>query len=47
MTSNVVNRGSVRHLPCVFTKEGIKILSTILRKENSKEIIDKILENFE
>ena len=37
----------LRKLPYAFTKNGIKILSTILRKENSKEIINKILENFE
>ena len=47
VTSNVVNRGGVRHLPYVFTKEGIRTLSTILRKENIKEIIDKILEKFD
>ena len=47
VTSNVVNRGGVRHLPYVFTKEGIRTLSIILRKENSKEIIDKILEEFD
>ena len=37
----------LRKLPYAFTKNGIKILSTILRKENSKKIIDKILEDFD
>lgn len=40
-------RGGRKNNPKVFSKEGIKILSTILRKENIKEIINKILENFE
>ncbi len=47
VTSNMVNRGGARYLPYVFTKEGIKVLSTILRKENSLKIIAEILENFE
>ncbi len=37
----------LRKLPYAFTKNGIKVLSTILKKENVKEIINKILENFE
>ena len=47
VTSNVINRGGTRYLPYVFTKEGIRTLSSILRKENSKKIIDKILEDFD
>ena len=47
VTSNVINRGGIRYLPYVFTKEGIRTLSSILRKENSKKIIDKILEDFD
>ena len=47
VTSNVINRGGTRYLPYVFTKEGIRTLSLILRKENSKKIIDKILEDFD
>ena len=45
MTNN--GRGGRKNNPKVFTKEGIKTLSTILRKENSKDIIDKILEEFD
>ena len=37
----------LRKLPYAFTENGIKELSTILKKENSKKIIGKILENFE
>ena len=37
----------LRKLPYAFTENGIKVLSTILKKENSKKTIDKILENFE
>ncbi len=37
----------LRKLPYAFTKNGIKVLSTILKKENSLKIINKILENFE
>ena len=40
-------RGGRKNNPKVFSKEGIKILSTILRKENCKKIIDKILEDFD
>ena len=47
VTSNIINHGGVRYLPYAFSKEGIKTLSTILRKENSKDIIDKILEKFD
>ena len=47
VTSNMINRGGARYLPYVFTKDGIKTLSTILRKENTKKIIDEILKNFE
>ena len=47
VTSNIINHGGVRYLPYAFSKEGIKTLSTILRKENSKDIIDKILEEFD
>lgn len=35
----------LRKLPYVFTKNGIRTLSTILRKENIKEIIDEILDD--
>ena len=45
MTNN--GRGGRKNNPKVFSKEGIKTLSTILRKENIKEIIDKILEKFD
>ncbi len=37
----------LRKLPYAFTKNGIKILSTILRKENIGETINEILEIFE
>ena len=37
----------LRKLPYAFTKNGIKVLSTILKKENSIKIIDKILEDFD
>ncbi len=47
VTSSIINHGGVRYLPYVFSKDGIKTLSTILRKENSKDIIDKILEEFD
>ena len=47
VTSNMINRGGARYLPYVFTKDCIKPLSTILRKENTKKIIDEILKNFE
>ena len=47
VTSNVINHGGVRYLPFVFSKKGISILNTILKKENTKKIIDEILENFE
>ena len=42
-----IGRGGRKNNPKVFSKEGIKTLSTILRKENIKEIIDKILEKFD
>ena len=45
MTNN--GRGGRKNNPKVFSKEGIRTLSTILRKENIKEIIDKILEKFD
>ena len=47
VTSKMINHGGVRYLPYAFSKEGIRTLSTILRKENIKEIIDKILDDFE
>ena len=40
-------RGGRKNNPKVFSKEGIETLSTFLRKENTKKIIDEILENFE
>ena len=40
-------RGGRKNNPKVFSKKGIKVLSTILRKENIGETINKILENFE
>ena len=40
-------RGGRKNNPKVFSKEGIRTLSTILRKENIKEMIDKILEKFD
>ena len=45
MTNN--GRGGRKNNPKVFSKEGIRTLSTILRKENIKEMIDKILEKFD
>ena len=45
MTNN--GRGGRKNNPKVFSKEGIRTLSTILRKENIKEIIDEILEKFD
>ena len=47
VTSNVINHGGVRYLPYAFSRNGIRILSTILRKEQSKETIDEILNIFE
>ena len=47
VTSNVINHGGVRYLPYAFSRNGIRILSTILRKKDSKEIIDEILEKFD
>ena len=49
-SQNVISKEDkigLRKIPFVFTKEGIRTLSTILRKENIKEIIDKILEKFD
>ena len=49
-SQNVISKEDkigLRKIPFVFSKEGIKTLSTILRKENIKEIIDKILEKFD
>ena len=40
-------RGGRKNNPKVFSRNGIKSLSTFLRKENTKKIIDEILENFE
>lgn len=43
-SQNVISKEDkigLRKIPFVFSKEGIKTLSTILRKENIKEIIDK------
>ena len=45
MTNN--GRGGRKNNPKVFSKEGIRTLSTILKKENIKEIIDEILEKFD
>ena len=45
-TSSLDTYGGKRKLPFVFTKEGIQILSNILRKENVKEITDEIINNF-
>ena len=47
VTSNVINHGGIRYLPYVFSREGIKVLSVILKRENSLKVIDEILENFE
>ena len=47
MTSNLINHGGIRYLPYVFSREGIKVLSVILKRENSLKVIDEILENFE
>ena len=47
VTSNVINHGGVRYLPFVFSKKGISILNTILKKEYTNKIIDEILKNFE
>ena len=49
-SQNVISKEDkigLRKIPFVFTKEGITTLSTILRKENIKEIIDKLLEKFD
>ena len=49
-SQNVISKEDkigLRKIPFVFSKEGIRTLSTILRKENIKEIIDKILEKFD
>ena len=45
-TSSLDTYGGKRKLPYVFTKEGIQILSNILRKENVKEITNEIINNF-
>lgn len=45
-TSSLDTYGGKRKLPFVFTKEGIQILSNILRKENVKEITNEIINNF-
>lgn len=45
-TSSLDTYGEKRKLPYVFTKEGIQILSNILRKENVKEITNEIVNNF-
>lgn len=46
VTSSLDTYGGKRKLPYVFTKEGIQILSNILRKENVKEITNEIVNNF-
>ena len=46
-TSSLDTYGGKRKLPYVFTKEGIQILSNILRKENVKEITNEIVNNFD
>lgn len=49
-SQNVISKEDkigLRKIPFAFSKEGIRTLSTILRKENIKEIIDKILDNFD
>ena len=46
VTSSLDTYGGKRKLPYVFTKEGIQILSNILRKENVKEITNEIINNF-
>ena len=40
-------RGGRKNNPKVFSKEGIKILSRILRKENATKVINEILDKFE
>ena len=45
-TSSLDTYGGKRKLPYVFTKEGIQVLSNILRKENIKEITNEIINNF-
>ena len=47
VTSSLDTYGGKRKLPYVFTKEGIQILSNILRKENVKEITNEIVNNFD
>ena len=45
MTNN--GRGGRKNNPKVFSRDGIRTLSTILKKENTNKIIDEILKNFE
>ena len=45
-TSSLDTYGGKRKLPYVFAKEGIQVLSNILRKENVKEITNEIIKNF-
>lgn len=47
VTSSVIYHGGVRYLPFAFSKDGIKVLSKILRKESAIKIIDEIIENLE
>ena len=44
-TSSLDTYGGKRKLPYAFTKEGIQVLSNILRKENVKEITNEIIKN--
>ena len=46
-TSRLNNYGGRRYLPRVFTKEGIKIFNSIIRKENKDLIFKKIETNFQ
>ena len=43
VTSNLINHGGIRYLPYVFSREGIKVLSVILKRENSLKVIYEIL----
>lgn len=46
-TSRLDNYGGIRKMPNVLSKEGIEVLGSILRKENSREITDEIIRSFE
>lgn len=46
VTSNI-GRGGVRYLPFVFTSEGIRLISTILRNKNVAQITAEIIDTFE